>query len=55
MGPASAYPTLSSPASICFSELNEVFVPGLIVATLARFGLTDCAAGEWWKPAKASS
>src|SRR5208282_5819599 len=28
-GPASAYPTLSRPASICFSGPNDVFVPGL--------------------------
>ncbi len=27
-GPASAYPTFSTPASICFIELNDVCVPG---------------------------
>ena len=32
MGPASAYPILRTPASICFSEPNDVFVPGLIGA-----------------------
>src|SRR6266571_1255854 len=31
-GPASAYPTLSGPASTCFSAPNEVLVPGFIVA-----------------------
>src|SRR4030095_5261037 len=43
-GPASAYPTLRRPASICFSEPNDVF--GLIVGTLAGFALPDCAAAE---------
>ena len=32
-GPASAYPTFRTPASICFSEPNDVFVPGLIAGT----------------------
>jgi hypothetical protein len=27
-GPASTYPTFRRPASICFSEVNDVFVPG---------------------------
>src|SRR5258708_15379128 len=43
-GPASAYPTLSTPASICFSAAKEVFVPGLIAGRLA--GLPDCARAE---------
>ena len=34
-GPASAYPTFRRPASICFSEPNDVFVPGLIGLILA--------------------
>src|ERR1700729_4126414 len=33
-GPASAYPTFNRPASICLSELNDVFVPGLMAGTL---------------------
>src|SRR5204863_9362602 len=37
-GPASAYPTFRTPASICFNEPNDVFVPGLI-----GFILRDCA------------
>src|SRR5207248_4329804 len=40
-GPASAYPTFRSPASICFSEANDVFVPGLIGLILG-----DCASAE---------
>src|SRR6266404_4352331 len=40
-GPASAYPTFRSPASICFSELNDVFVPGLI-----ELILRDCASAD---------
>src|SRR6266852_2843689 len=40
-GPASAYPTFRTPASICFNELNDVFVPGLI-----GFILVDCASAE---------
>src|SRR5437016_791481 len=31
LGPASAYPTFRTPASICFSEPKDVFVPGLSV------------------------
>src|SRR6202790_5357131 len=46
-GPASAYPTLRRPASICFSGPNDVFVPGLI-----GFILLDCAPAE---PIMASS
>src|SRR6478735_7596848 len=42
-GPASAYPTLRTPALICFNGPNEVFVPGLIAGAPA--GL-DCAAAE---------
>ena len=34
-GPASAYPTLSTPASICLIAPNDVFVPGLIAGTFA--------------------
>src|ERR1700693_5808716 len=37
-GPASAYPTFRSPASICFRGANDVFVPGLIGPILP-----DCA------------
>src|SRR5208282_3935766 len=40
-GPASAYPTFKRPASICLSELNDVFVPGLI-----GFILVGCASAE---------
>src|SRR4029077_9427060 len=43
-GPASAYPTLRRPASICLREPNDVFVPGLIGGTVAGFALLDCAA-----------
>src|SRR5437762_1282888 len=46
LGPASAYPTLRRPASICFSEPKDLFVPGLIVGTLAGFALPDCATAE---------
>src|SRR5450631_2628312 len=34
-GPASAYPTLRRPASICFSGAKDVFVPGLMAGTSA--------------------
>src|SRR5260221_13910172 len=40
-GPASAYPTLRTPASICFSELNDVFVPGLIGLILVACASAD--------------
>src|SRR5271165_5134193 len=42
-GPASTYPTLRRPASICFSRPNDVFVPGLIWGSLP---LLDCALPE---------
>src|SRR5580698_7390642 len=51
-GPASAYPTLRRPASICFSGPNEVFVPGLIASRCFAFVLPDCANEE---PTPASS
>src|SRR6266581_321395 len=40
-GPSSAYPMFRTPASICFSDLNAVFVPGLIGLILG-----DCASAE---------
>src|ERR1039458_9605198 len=46
VGPASAYPTFSRPASICFSGPNEVFVPGLTVGRSAGFVLLDWAFAE---------
>src|SRR5712664_4693116 len=45
-GPASAYPTFSTPASICFSVANDVLVPGLILGSSAGFALPDCALAE---------
>src|SRR5882672_9747404 len=45
-GPASAYPTLRTPASICFSVANEVLVPGLILGSSAGFALPDWALAE---------
>src|SRR5215217_2065243 len=43
VGPASAYPTFRRPASICFRESKDVFVPGLLVVTSAGFVSLDCA------------
>src|SRR5580693_6761514 len=51
-GPASAYPTFRRPALICFSEPNEVFVPGLIWGTCEGLVWLDCALAE---PIAASS
>src|SRR6266849_8406100 len=45
-GPASAYPTFSTPASICFSVANDVLVPGLILGSSAGFALPDWALAE---------
>ena len=45
-GPASAYPTFRTPASICFSGANEVFVPGLIVGRCARCRLAGLRGRE---------
>src|SRR3954469_12221403 len=41
--PASAYPTLRTPASICFSAANDVCDPGLTAATFALLDLPDWA------------
>src|SRR6478672_331689 len=49
LGPASAYPTLSRPASICFSDANEVLAPGLIARMPANFVLLGCASAEPFK------
>src|SRR5207302_11059402 len=49
VGPASAYPILSRPASICLSEENEV-VLGLAVATTAgEFAPASPKSGCWAK------
>src|SRR6266581_8486775 len=45
-GPVSAYPTLRTPASICFSVANDVLVPGLILGSSAGFALPDWASAE---------
>src|ERR1700689_1366127 len=45
-GPASAYPTLSRPASICFIELNDVFVPGFTRGTSVAVSLGVSAFAE---------
>jgi hypothetical protein len=34
------------PASICFSEVNDVFVPGLIARESDGFAFLDCAFAE---------
>src|SRR4029077_6768519 len=49
LGPASAYPTLSRPASICFSDANDVLVPGLIARMPANLVLLGCASAEPFK------
>src|ERR1700674_2895068 len=46
-GPATAYPTFRSPASICFMGANDVFVPGVVGPILP-----DCASAA---PTMASS
>jgi hypothetical protein len=40
------YPTFRTPASICFSEANDVFVPSLIVVASAGVILRNCASAE---------
>src|SRR6476659_2975261 len=49
LGPASAYPTLSRPALICFSEANDVLVPGLTARMPANLVLLGCALAEPFK------
>src|SRR5215468_4160893 len=44
-GPASAYPTLRTPASFCLSGAKDVFFPGLTAGISAGF-MFDCAAAE---------
>jgi hypothetical protein len=41
-----AYRTFGTPASTCFNEPNDAFVPGLIVVADAGFILLDCASAE---------
>src|SRR5919106_1604000 len=55
VGPASAYPTFRTPASICFSEPNDVFVPGLIVVASAGVVLLDCASAELIRTSSAAA
>src|SRR5271155_2302375 len=54
-GPASAYPILSTPASICFSEVNDVYVPGLIFGKSVAFGFSGCASAELLKTSWAAA
>src|SRR4051794_1829786 len=55
VGPASAYPTFRTPASICFREPNDGFVPGLIEGRPAGFVLRDRASAEPIKPSSADA
>jgi hypothetical protein len=45
-GPASAYPTFRTPALICFSGPNDVFVPGLKAGEPGGSALLDCARAD---------
>jgi hypothetical protein len=45
-GPTSAYPTLSGPELICFSDPKDVFVPGFIVGSCFGFALPVCARAD---------
>src|SRR6476620_12504373 len=55
LGPASAYPTLSRPASICFSDANDVLAPGLIARMPPSFVLLGCASAEPFKSSWAAA
>src|SRR5262249_29322707 len=54
-GPSSAYPTLRRPASICFKERNDVFVPGLIAGSCADLVVFCCAPAEPMMPSCAAA
>src|SRR5260370_35542236 len=54
-GPASAYPTFSRPASICFTEPNDVLAPGLALDRSTGFALLDCALVEPVTPSWAAA
>src|SRR5258708_11277858 len=54
-GPASAYPTLSRPASICFSAAKDVLVPGLIAGNCADFAFAPCAFADPIEPNRAAA
>src|SRR4030088_286242 len=53
-GPGSADPPFRTPASICFNEANDVFVPGLIAGTPASLVLS-CASAEPIMPSWAAA
>src|SRR5689334_14989439 len=55
LGPASAYPTFRSPASTCFSEPNEVFVPGLTAGRSAGGVLLAWALAAPNRPSRAAA
>jgi hypothetical protein len=54
-GPAWAYPTFRAPASICFSERNDVFVPGLIGGNCVGFVFAACAFADPIMPSWAAA
>src|SRR6266566_6044387 len=54
-GPASAYPTFSRPASICFTEPNDVLATGLALDRSTGFALLDCALVEPVTPSRAAA
>src|SRR5436190_751178 len=55
-GPASAQPTLRSPASICLSGANEVFVPDFIAGRVVLAGCASALASmPRWAAATAAA
>src|SRR5580658_7809260 len=54
-GPASAYPTLSRPASICLRGPNDALAPAFVVAAPASFSVLACASFEPKMPSLAAA
>src|SRR6266511_33400 len=55
LGPASAYPTLRRPASTCFSDVKDVFAPGLAADGAAGRVPLGCALADPSAPSRAAA
>src|ERR1044072_1922413 len=54
-GAASASPTFSTPASICFNEPNDALLPPFSLGEFADFVVPDCASAKLVMPTLAAA